>query len=207
MDSSKYKVNPSDCIDYKRKDVARRTVAAAMKEGLIKRPNTCDLCTLEHNKLAAHHVDYGNPLHIYWLCSTCHGVVHKKNHPLNPKNNVQTPTSLNWKGYENQMVSFSIPFENFIVIKKLADEKKISIPKFLRGVILKEFPVDDDQLTFDFEARKTNDNPQNDTLKRAQGMDEDQDALLQQKRQKLQELRRPRSESLPGMEKFIREVL
>ena len=104
---TKYKVNDGECLEFKLKAMARRAVAAALKDGLIKRPVCCDLCTLEHSKLEAHHVDYGSPLHVYWLCNTCHGVVHKKNHPLNPNNNLQTSTPTAWKRDENQIVSFA----------------------------------------------------------------------------------------------------
>jgi hypothetical protein len=202
----KYKVNDDEYIEFKRKAIARRDVAKALKEGRIQRPACCDLCTLEFSKLEAHHVDYGNPLSIYWLCSTCHGVVHKKNHPLNPNNNVQTPALTHWRRDENQIVSFSLPFENFVVIKKLADEQKISIPKFLRGLILREFPVDDDQINFDFKVRRIHDDTQNDQIQGTQNLDQNQDALLQQKRKKLQELRRARHCNVPRVEELLHQV-
>jgi len=134
-------ISDEECIAYRKKEIARRGVDTALKEGKLKRP--------EHGKLDAHHVDYGSPLNVYWLCRTCHGVVHKKNHPLNPKNHRQTPSSLQWKGNEYQVVSFAIPFENFIMIKKLAEERNLSVPKFLRAMILKDFPVENDLLTPD----------------------------------------------------------
>lgn len=190
---TKYRVNDDECIEFKRKALARRAIAAALKEGKVKRPACCDLCTLEHDKLEAHHVDYGDPLKVYWICKTCHGVVHKKNHPLNPNNNIQTSTPAAWRRDENQIVSFALPFENFVVIKKLADRQKISVPKLLRGLVLREFPVDDDQINFDSEAKRTNDNTQDDQVKRAQDLDKNQDVMLQQECQKLQELRRARS--------------
>lgn len=203
----KYKVNDDECIEFKRKAIARRDVAKALKEGRIQRPVCCDLCTLEHSVLEAHHVDYGKPLSIYWLCNTCHGVVHKKNHPLNPNNNVQTSALTHWRRDENQIVSFSLPFENFIVIKRLADEQKVSIPKFLRGMMLREFPVDDDQINFDFKVREIHDDTQNDQIQGTQDLDQNQDALLQQKREKLQELRRTRHCNVPRMERLIHQVL
>lgn len=203
----KYKVNDDECIEFKRKAMARRDVAKALKEEKIHRPSCCDLCTLEHSKLEAHHIDYGKPLSIYWLCSTCHGVVHKRNHPLNPNNNVQTSSFTHWRRDENQIVSFSLPFENFIVIKKLAEDQKVSIPKFLRGLILKEFPVDDDQINFDFKVRRIHDNTQNDQIQGTQNLDKNQDALLQQKREKLQELRRARHQNVPRVEELFYQVL
>ena len=67
MAPTKYKVKDDECIEFKRKALARRAIAAALKEGMMKRPSCCDLCTLAHNKLEAHHVDYGSPLQVYWL--------------------------------------------------------------------------------------------------------------------------------------------
>ncbi|MGH2611607.1 MAG: hypothetical protein ACRDFB_00995 [Rhabdochlamydiaceae bacterium] len=206
MAATKYKVHDDECIEFKRKALARRAIAAALKEGKVKKPPCCDLCTLEHKKLEAHHVDYGSPLKVYWLCKTCHGVVHKKNHPLNPNNNIQTSMPTAWRRDENQVVSFALPFENFVVIKKLADEQQISVPKLLRGLILREFPVDDDQINFDSEARRTNDNTQNDQVQRTQNLDKNQDAMLQQERQKLQELRGSRCQDVSGMESLFSEI-
>jgi hypothetical protein len=204
---SKYKINDDECLEFKKKSAARREVAAALKEGKLRRPLQCDLCTLEIAKLEAHHVDYGKPLAVYWLCSTCHGVVHKKNHPLNPNNNSQTPTFVGWRRDENHVVSFSLPFENFILIKKLADDLKITIPKFLRGIILKQFPVEDEQINFDFKVKRNHDNTQDDQIQGAQNLDQNQDALLQQKRQKLQELRRARHCDVSGVEELLHQVL
>lgn len=203
MSSAEYQVEDSDHIDYKRKELARRSISNALKEGKIIKPKSCDLCTLEYSKLEAHHTDYGKPLFVYWLCKTCHGLTHKKNHPLNPRNTIQTPMPLTWKGNEYATVSFAIPFENYIVIKKIAKDKKITVSKLLRGVILQEFPVSDDQLNFEFEVRRTNDNPQNDKFEGAQGLDENQAALLQQKLQKLQELRGQGDSSMPRMEELL----
>ena len=200
---SKYKIHDDECLEFKRKSAARREVATALKEGKIQKPSQCDLCILEIAKLEAHHVDYGKPLSVYWLCNTCHGVVHKKNHPLNPNNHSQTPTSISWRRDENQIVSFSLPFENFILIKKLAEELKVTIPKFLRGVILKQFPVEDEQINFDFKTKRNHDNTQDDQIQGAQNLDQNQDALLQQKRQKLQELRRARHCDVSGVEKIL----
>lgn len=202
----KYRVNDDECIEFKRKASARRAIAAALKEGKLRKPPCCDLCTLEHDKLEAHHVDYGDPLKVYWVCKTCHGVVHKKNHPLNPNNNIQTSTPAAWRKDENQIVSFALPFENFVVIKKLADGQKISVPKLLRGLVLREFPVDDDQINFDSEAKKTNDNTQDDQVKRAQDLDKNQDVMLQPECQKLQELRGARNRSLSRVENLFPEV-
>ena len=203
----KHSIHDDECLEFKQKTAARREVAAALKEGKIKRPFQCDLCTLEHSKLEAHHVDYGRPLSVYWLCNTCHGVVHKKNHPLNPNNHSQTPTDIRWRRDENHVVSFSIPFENFILLTKLAEQQKMTVPKFLRGMILKQFPVEDAQINFDFKPKRNHDNTQNDQIQGAQDLDQNQNALLQQKRQKLQELRRAWHCDVSGVEEQLHQVL
>jgi len=208
MDSAtRYKIRDSECLDFKRKAAAHREVAVAVTNGKLQKPAHCDLCTLESSKLEAHHVDYGKPLHVYWLCNTCHGVVHKKNHPLNPNNNSQTPTRISWKRDENHVVSFSIPFENFILISKLAEAQQITVPKLLRGIVLRQFPVEDEQINFDPQTKSNHDNPQNDKIQGTQNLDQDEDALLQQKRQKLQELRRTRHPGLPRVEGLLHQVL
>lgn len=53
---------------------AHRAVAAAIRAGVIERPNTCSGCgcsNTEH-RIEAHHYDYGDPLNVIWLCTPCH---------------------------------------------------------------------------------------------------------------------------------------
>ena len=66
--------------------------------------------------------------------------------------------------------------------------------------------MDDDQINFDSEARRTNDNTQDDQVQGTQDLDKNQDAMLQQKRQKLQELRRTRGKDVSGMEVLFSEI-
>ena len=73
--------------------------------------------------------------------------------------------------------------------------------------MLREFPVDDDQINFDFKVREIHDNTQNDQIQGTQDLDQNQDALLQQKREKLQELRRTRHCNVPRMERLLHQVL
>lgn len=53
---------------------AHRAVAAAIRAGVIERPNTCSGCgcsNTEH-RIEAHHFDYSDPLNVIWLCTPCH---------------------------------------------------------------------------------------------------------------------------------------
>lgn len=51
---------------------ARTAVAAAIRNGRLKRPDRCSQCGRRSDNIEAHHVDYGKPLDVEWLCSTCH---------------------------------------------------------------------------------------------------------------------------------------
>lgn len=59
------------------KAAARAYVCAAIKEGVLVRPEECSSC-LKSCKPEAHHEDYVRPLEVIWLCRSCHGRVHRK---------------------------------------------------------------------------------------------------------------------------------
>lgn len=52
---------------------AARNAAAA---GRLVKPKNCDACGTVA-RLHAHHDDYDKPLDVRWLCSICHGLVHR----------------------------------------------------------------------------------------------------------------------------------
>lgn len=64
-------------ILYRHKLTARHAVRDALKRGEIVKPSICENCG-ETVKLEAHHEDYGEPLTVQWLCSSCHTSLHKK---------------------------------------------------------------------------------------------------------------------------------
>jgi len=197
MNLKKFIIRSKDFIDFKRKNIARRIVTKAIRSGELIRPSTCSSCK-EEKKVAAHHIDYGKPLDVMWLCDSCHGMAHRKNHPLNPKNNKQTPNDLLWNKSDSVQVAFHIPMKNFIALKKLSEEEGISISKIIRGNILKEFPVDDQQLEFNFE--ETNDKSQEVRLEGIQTMVVDEAVLLRQEICRLQESWSSRYKSVPRMD-------
>jgi ribosomal protein S27AE len=54
---------------------ARLAVTHAIERGtLVREP--CEACGREPAQ--AHHDDYSKPLDVRWLCSTCHGIEHRK---------------------------------------------------------------------------------------------------------------------------------
>ena len=53
---------------------ARRCVEAAMKAGVLVRPDHCSGCGCSdsEHRIEAHHNDYSRPLDVIWLCTPCH---------------------------------------------------------------------------------------------------------------------------------------
>ena len=70
-------------LDYQRRrriehrDIERayRIVQYHLRTGKIKR-EPCELC--QNPSTDAHHTDYSRPLFIWWLCHSCHEMVHGK---------------------------------------------------------------------------------------------------------------------------------
>ena len=69
-------------MDWRRKYPGRRSVhtrvAKALKEGMLKKPNQCEICSKE-TYLVGHHKDYRKPLVVSWICDSCHIKIHRKN--------------------------------------------------------------------------------------------------------------------------------
>ena len=54
---------------------AYRVVEAAIKAGILVKPDACSICgcNKDEHRIEAHHYDYTKPLDVIWLCSSCHG--------------------------------------------------------------------------------------------------------------------------------------
>jgi hypothetical protein len=57
------------------KEKARRLVAQAIDNGVLKRPRECDQCG-RGGMIHGHHEDYSKPLDVIWLCVSCHAKEH-----------------------------------------------------------------------------------------------------------------------------------
>lgn len=57
---------------------ARWALAAAVKEGRLRKPESCERCGTKtpSRRLHGHHSDYSHPLSVTWLCTICHGAQH-----------------------------------------------------------------------------------------------------------------------------------
>jgi hypothetical protein len=201
METKKFVIKSSDFVEFKRKNLARRQITQAIRKNLITKSCKCELCD-EVGRTSAHHKDYGKPLEVLWLCDGCHGKVHRSKHPLNPKNNRQTPTNVSWEKGESVQVTFSIPAQHFIAIKKLSQKSGIPISKLIRREVIKDFPVQDRQLEFNFEEK--HDHPQHEQKRPLLYLAENNKIVHRQELPELQEIWGQGNQSLPGMVDFHR---
>ena len=51
---------------------ARRVVEAAIKAGVLMKPEACSSCGKKDCRIEAHHEDHTKPLEVTWLCVSCH---------------------------------------------------------------------------------------------------------------------------------------
>lgn len=61
---------------HREKQDAREKLNYALKSGRMKKPDVCEMCNCR-NKIHGHHEDYSKPLEVMWLCTACHGLVHR----------------------------------------------------------------------------------------------------------------------------------
>ena len=54
---------------------AQRKAERAVKNGGLKKPNSCELCEVE-GRIHGHHSDYSEPLKVIWVCVPCHSQIH-----------------------------------------------------------------------------------------------------------------------------------
>ena len=173
----KFTVKEQDVIDLKKRRFVRQMVSAALVRGDLIRPSCCSLCKMERRKIQAHHIDYGKPFDVIWVCTKCHGKAHESSSPLNPLNNPQSPLPGLCHEKCDVNVSVSLPVSNFIALKRLADLKNTSVSLLLKTLIKNAAPVDDGQLCFEF--MESNDNTQTIENARIPSLSKNEDVLLQ----------------------------
>lgn len=202
MVKEEYTVSQKELIAFKKRRYSRLVARNAVLRGEIVPDEICHLCR-NKTKLQAHHVDYGKPLDLLWLCQSCHGKVHCREHPLNPNNNPQSPMPHVCERYDAVTVTFNIPLKNFLALKAQADEQGKTIAKFMREQVIESCPLQDPQLEFKFEEIK-NDKPRKVQDERVRILAEDQDLLQQPERTSLPKIWGARNKSVPRVgEKFF----
>ena len=58
------------------KRAATYATSNAIRDGKLLRPSACESCRC-NCRPEAHHEDYSRPLHVVWLCTSCHRRVHQ----------------------------------------------------------------------------------------------------------------------------------
>jgi hypothetical protein len=192
------KISMKQVLDLKRRRYARNMTSKAVKQGTLVKSHTCQVCNEIKHDIEAHHIDYGQPLKVMWLCRECHGKAHRKNSKLNPNNNEQTPITFINEKHERVQISFQIPVKNFIYLMELAEKTGKPISKLVEKEILEKYPVQSNQLEFNFEVK--NDKSQHEPFKRISSMAKNEVLGIQPKSQAIQGLRGNRNSDMPRME-------
>jgi|SRR5690606_19210332 len=151
MGNFKFTIKEEEFLDYKRKLKARLILNQAVRKGTIDRPDTCELCECKKTT-EAHHIDYGRPLEVFWLCSACHGLAHRKGHPLNPERIKQTKIRLGINRNDTINLLVNIDFETYAKLRVRSEESGKSISKIVKSAIHEKFGCKN-QLEFNFEAK------------------------------------------------------
>jgi ribosomal protein S27AE len=63
---------------FPKKTLARTAVGNAVRDGKLKKPDTCQECGAG-GVIHGHHDDYDKPLDVRWLCAACHRQWHVAN--------------------------------------------------------------------------------------------------------------------------------
>lgn len=197
MSRIRFTIKEEELITFKKRRYVRAMVARAVSSGEMRKPYTCELCRKRCNT-QAHHVDYGQPYKVIWLCASCHGHVHTKDHTLNPNNNAQSPLPACLDQYKTVSVTFSVPVENFIAMKREADRLNTQISTIMRKEALGKFPIDTNQLQFDL-GDQEDDKPQIVTNKGVCSLAENESVLPKSKSTVLQKIRRKRDNGMQGV--------
>jgi hypothetical protein len=140
MKTIKYTIANDEFYFYKLRMYAWDKTKDAIKHGKLVRPNTCEMCLCEE-KVEAHHVDYGRPLDVKWLCGICHERAHYAKSPLNPDNNQQTIVELPKKKKRTATILVQIPMENYLVLKDQCDKEKRQVKSAIKSCVVRMNPA------------------------------------------------------------------
>lgn len=201
MKEKRFNISEKEIVQFKKRRYVRLMVQNAIKKGDIIRAKTCELCHGNSGGIESHHVDYGKPFDVKWLCSKCHGLAHKKNHYLNPDNNTQTPLPACLDRNDNVSIAVIIPTTTYLALKNNADKENKSISLLVREQIMKKYPIDNGQLEFKFEEKK-NDLSQNVRHERIQSLAKDEKHVLPSISTYLQKIRSERDSHFIKLDGF-----
>ena len=196
MKVHEFTVKEQEVINFKKRSYVRRICSKAIKKGELIKPKRCELCN-RCSEIEAHHVDYGRPLQVTWLCKKCHTKAHHADHPLNPNNNNQTAMPHIVNEYKYVTVTFELPIKNFLALKSEAERQNKPIGKIMREKALELFPVSHPQLEFKLE--NTHDKSHEIKIERVSSVEENERLCPQPERTILPALRGERNYNLHGV--------
>jgi hypothetical protein len=197
-------MNINNILEIKKRRYVRSQVTKAIRSGRLVKGSSCALCSKTCKYTSAHHIDYGRPLDVMWLCSKCHGLAHTKDHKLNPINNDQTPMPYIYDQNNLVQVSVLIPVSVFRSLFDQAQQSNETVSGIIRNEIMKKYPKNNQQLEFDF--RISHDNTRKAQLSGISGVVQDKNGMFEQKIASLQNLRGERGAGLFGMESELFDV-
>lgn len=66
----------------KYKKTAHSKLRSAILSGKVIKKNYCTICGKTECSIEGHHYDYSKPLDVIWVCTECHGKLHRKYNKL-----------------------------------------------------------------------------------------------------------------------------
>lgn len=64
--------------ENRHKNYAHNKVKKAINKGLLIKSDICQICGKTNCEIQGHHYDYSKPLDVIWVCTECHGKLHRK---------------------------------------------------------------------------------------------------------------------------------
>ncbi len=184
MPSHEFTVTYDELVSYKKRRYIRLLCAKAIKNGTLVRPSVCDACKQESAAIDAHHIDYGRPYDIMWLCKRCHGAAHRTDSALNPRNNPQSSLPAAIDMYPNVSVTINLPTKTFLALQKSSQHSGSPVASIIRDLITAGCPVQKEQLEFNFKETIDVD-AQNESNERVQSLGQDEGRVLQREQSRV----------------------
>lgn len=195
-----YTIKASQIVEIKRRRYARLIVSRALRNGDLTKGECCDLCSKQRSDIQAHHVDYGAPLRVMWLCQKCHGLAHRKGHPLNPACHPQTPMPAAMPN-DTVVVTSQVPIAHFLAIKKEAQKQKKTVSALLREHIVSSYEIESNQLRLPF--MEEYDNTQTKPVEGISGLVENENILHKSEVPRVQKVRSERPDGMRRVEQKL----
>ena len=75
---SKYKASQNKwSLSNRKKRNAHNKLRRAIIKGQVIKKDFCEICGKKHTQIQGHHYDYDKPLDVIWVCTECHGKLHR----------------------------------------------------------------------------------------------------------------------------------